>query len=457
MLLAPTILGFFVCVAAVCQSFSDIQTSSLIPLADGVQCFAYVLLQLKIDDQRSIAGISISGEMLLLQGAAYVLRVVLGLGSGHGPLLDNQDTLVINMFAFALVVQLCRTMFTKTQQSKTCWNAASMVCLCIFMAVLIRPDIHDSILLDMIWAVGLYLDSFALVPQFILMKNRAAGGDAAVGQFAAVTAGSKFVSLCFWLLRFGDLAPPDGGLNLAGYAIVLAQSVQVLSACILASKTWIADTEGSANKVDSKPVQRVPRRPVFETSEVIEERRVEKTIRSDSNCQSSELVRYNAAIDRAAKAGDLVTAEDYMARMQQAGIKPSVVSFGTVINACAKAGKTTRARYWLTQMIAAGLEPNVITYNALINGAAKLGELENAEEFLAQMNEGEADLITYNAVLNACAKRGNTSRAEYWFKRLARHSSSLTSSPTRRSFTLTLAARMLPKQKNGFSVCAMMM
>ena len=45
---------------------------------------------------------------------------------------------------------------------------------------------------------------------------------------------------------------------------------------------------------------------------------------------------FNAAINACAKAGDVATAEGFLSKLQEAGLRPNVVSYTAVISACAK-------------------------------------------------------------------------------------------------------------------------
>merc|ERR1719488_375987 len=59
--------------ALIYQSFHDIGLSTLLTLSVGIQCFAYTCLLLKVQQQRSVAGLS--GRAIALQAISYSLRL----------------------------------------------------------------------------------------------------------------------------------------------------------------------------------------------------------------------------------------------------------------------------------------------------------------------------------------------------------------------------------------------
>jgi len=103
---------------------------------------------------------------------------------------------------------------------------------------------------------------------------------------------------------------------------------------------------------------------------------------------------FSAVINACAKAGDVITATQYLAQMQQAGVSADVVVFSSVLDACAKAGNTDRAKQVFQQMRASGIQPNVVSYAAFARPFAHRGDWAKVEQL-------KKDMITDGLSMNA--------------------------------------------------------
>jgi len=103
------------------------------------------------------------------------------------------------------------------------------------------------------------------------------------------------------------------------------------------------------------------------------------------------IITYNIALKRLAKAGSAAGCEGILVGMLNEGIEPNVVSYTTAIGACAKEGlkDPAMAAMWLQRMRSRNVTPNFHTYNTAL-AACLDGKLEGsfvgakiAEEMLA--------------------------------------------------------------------------
>lgn len=121
---------------------------------------------------------------------------------------------------------------------------------------------------------------------------------------------------------------------------------------------------------------------------------------------NGNIITFNIALKRLAKAGNVLGCEGILVGMLDEGIEPNVVSYTTTIGACAKKGNenAAAAAMWLARMRSRGVRPNFHTYNTAL-AACLDGELastalasqiatemlEDAETELACGLKGSAD------------------------------------------------------------------
>merc|ERR1719359_2642219 len=83
-------------------------------------------------------------------------------------------------------------------------------------------------------------------------------------------------------------------------------------------------------------------------------------------------VIFNTVLDACVECRDLNAAEEWMARMKDAGMA-DVVSFNTLIKAHLQNGNFDKARCLMEEMKKEGLQPNRVTFNELINAMVMKG------------------------------------------------------------------------------------
>merc|ERR550514_1408881 len=97
---------------------------------------------------------------------------------------------------------------------------------CAVLAVVVHPDLNEFPLFDILWATSLYIDVVAMAPQ-LWMMSKSGGAEAVTSHYVAAIAASRAVNLIFWYYGYEELAPEDGGANIAGYAIIVAHVLQI--------------------------------------------------------------------------------------------------------------------------------------------------------------------------------------------------------------------------------------
>ena len=91
-----------------------------------------------------------------------------------------------------------------------------------------------------------------------------------------------------------------------------------------------------------------------------------------------------------------------------------VVPVNSVLSACARSGNADRAEEWLRRMEEAGVKRNLTTYNTAINAFGRSRRLENAEQLLQAMpGQGVIpDGLSFKTLVDAGASAGDPVRAE---------------------------------------------
>jgi len=229
-------LGMLAMVSLVYQSFHDLGLSTLLTFSVGVQCFAYACLLLKVCNQKSVAGIS--GRALSLQAISYSLRLSSTTWlKGYIPVDGTGDWLyqMLDVAALLMALKLIHCVY-KThrgtyQEDCDGFNVGLTAIVCFVLAVLIHPDLNARPIFDTLWTTALYIDVVAMVPQLWMMSKIGGEVEALNCHYVGSTALSRCISLCFWFHGFVELAPLDGGFNLAGWVIITAHIVQLLLLC----------------------------------------------------------------------------------------------------------------------------------------------------------------------------------------------------------------------------------
>merc|ERR1719389_1245853 len=214
------------------QNYTDLGLSTLLTLTVGIQCFGYLCLRVKISQQRSVAGIS--GRSLILQALSYILRLSSTTWlKGYIPVDETGDWLyqLLDVFALLMVLQILYCVFKSHrhtyQEECDAFSVQGITISCFILAVIVHPDLNDRPLFDTLWATSLYIDVVAMAPQ-LWMMSKSGGAESVTSHYVFAIALSRAVNLVFWYYGYAELAPEDGGANIAGYAILAAHVLQIL-------------------------------------------------------------------------------------------------------------------------------------------------------------------------------------------------------------------------------------
>ncbi|CAN6464655.1 unnamed protein product [Victoria cruziana] len=121
---------------------------------------------------------------------------------------------------------------------------------------------------------------------------------------------------------------------------------------------------------------------------------------------------WNSMIVGFAIHGHVQESIQFFGRMQQAGFKPSEVSFTGLLHACSHGGLVDEGiTYFDSMRRDYGIEPNMKHYGCMVDLLGRAGHVGGAYEFIKTM-PFEPNYIVWSALLAACKTRGDLELAE---------------------------------------------
>jgi len=135
---------------------------------------------------------------------------------------------VVSLALVLLLLGRIDRMHTKYRSDIDVFPVASLFPTCVFLAFFCYGDLDRSPLWDFCWMLGMWFDTFAMVPQLFLLAREGGQVPALLSHYVAAVFASRLSSFVFWFYGFPEAAPADGGLNICGAAIVCAHGLQLL-------------------------------------------------------------------------------------------------------------------------------------------------------------------------------------------------------------------------------------
>jgi len=208
--------------------------SSTLTLSAGLQCLAFVLLTVKIQNQKATTGLS--GKMLILYAITLCFRLSSTVWlNGYLPVDKTGDWAyqAIEICCLFLIVHLFRCVFVthratyQEQHDSLPVKLEHLVIGCFILAVVVHPHLDRRELFDTLWTTGCYLETLSMLPQ-LWMLSKIGEVEALTSHFVVLSFLSRCCSLAFWYTGFKELGPPNGGFNFPGVGVVGAHVLQLL-------------------------------------------------------------------------------------------------------------------------------------------------------------------------------------------------------------------------------------
>ena len=156
--------------------FSDWDFSLFLTTSSLTSMFAFLMVCLKMETNRSARGVS------LRMFECYLLLIVCRLFSiipfdGYLPYDRSGDWLyqtvkVISLGLVALIVYMCRKRFAASYEAQgDVFKHHYMVIACLVLALIFHPNLNAFMPADVCWTFALYLESVAVLPQLFMFHR----------------------------------------------------------------------------------------------------------------------------------------------------------------------------------------------------------------------------------------------------------------------------------------------
>lgn len=214
--------------------------SFILTLASIISMCSFLMVALYMEKFRSCQGISVKMlEVYLLVQSGRLVAIVPF--DGYLPYDRSGDYFYQMMEAFTfclvgLIVFLCRSRYKHTyDQSVDRFSTAYMILPAILLSLVLHPNLNNFWISDVCWAMALYLEAVAALPQ-LFMFQREAKVYPWTAHFLAAQAMSKACNLGFWLSSYQELHDhhvhaKSTVVNLnayLGYWVLIVQGFQLL-------------------------------------------------------------------------------------------------------------------------------------------------------------------------------------------------------------------------------------
>merc|ERR1719379_1611038 len=152
--------------------------SSILTLSAGLQCLGFVLLAMKVQNQRAAPGLS--GKTLIMYAATLCFRLSSTVHlNGYLPVDQTGDwayqavevcSLILVAYLMHCILVSHRTTHQETQDSFPL-SIQSAVMGCFILAVIVHPNLNRWPLFDILWTTGCYLETLAMLPQLWMLSK----------------------------------------------------------------------------------------------------------------------------------------------------------------------------------------------------------------------------------------------------------------------------------------------
>jgi uncharacterized protein with PQ loop repeat len=223
------------------EGLSDKDFSVVLTFGSLVQCLAFLQLSIKVYHLQSLDGVSTA--TLEIYAVALCARLCSTLYlNGYLPLDSTGDVIyqigdVLSLALVARLLYLARRGATYGAEHvpskdellpELVLETRTAILVALIVAVAVHPNLDHWLPFDVAWATSLYLDTLAMVPQLVLLQVD--GSSEAPGMhFTVLMFLSRSLGALFWFHGFADVAPTAGGVNYAGWGVVVANMLQLAS------------------------------------------------------------------------------------------------------------------------------------------------------------------------------------------------------------------------------------
>jgi len=217
------------------EGLSDKDFSVVLTFGSLVQCLAFLQLSIKVHHLNKLDGISRGTLEIYSVSLCARLCSTLYL-NGYLPLDSTGDIIyqVGDVLSLVLVVRLLYLAHAGVtygaepvpSKDELILETRTAILLALIVAVAVHPNLDHWLPFDVAWATSLYLDALAMVPQLVLLQIDNSP-EAHSMHYMVLMLLSRSLGTLFWFHGFADVAPMSGGVNYAGWGVVVAHVLQL--------------------------------------------------------------------------------------------------------------------------------------------------------------------------------------------------------------------------------------
>jgi hypothetical protein len=241
----PEILVYFafaIIATAVAQAASDMVFSGLITLSAAFLLLGFTMLLVEVSKNFERSAKCISLSSLYLFAAALSCRLYSTTQyNGYLPVDRTGQWVYQCVEASSLVCVLVLIALVRYGQKKYGVSPEEenavffLLIVCFLAAIFVHPYLNNKTVPDVLWAMALYVETVAMLPQLYLLSNQGEVGSLQ-SHFIASTFVSRVIIFRFWLTCYKELKPKASYLNLPGWGVMGSQLFQLV---MVADFMWL--------------------------------------------------------------------------------------------------------------------------------------------------------------------------------------------------------------------------
>lgn len=194
---------FAVAWLAVWELVSAKDFSAIVTLSSLVQCFAFVILSVKVHVTKCVAGLSSRTLQMFVLFYAFRLTST-WLNGGYNPVDPTGDYVyqAIDTASLGLVLYLLyglhKTHVLSYQEEHDTLPLLPLVVPCCVLAFFVHGSFSGCQFFDIVWATSTNLETFTMLPQLWMMGKMGGTVDGMTSHFVAATLLSTVLTFTWW-------------------------------------------------------------------------------------------------------------------------------------------------------------------------------------------------------------------------------------------------------------------
>jgi len=213
--------------------FDNVGLSTFLTLPLYILALALVILHIFVQNQQSVAGVSL--RMLELQGLSSALRLCCTSWlNGYIP-VDSTGDGIYQLLDVIIILLVLKIMHDARYRYPSTYSAAHDtfphvmgIAFCFVLSSLTHPNLNRRVLFDILWSTSLNLDSISVLPQIWMMSRNRSSVSAYTSHYVFAVVLSRLTSLFFWYHGYVELR--SNNFSYAGEVVMFAHIFSFIAA-----------------------------------------------------------------------------------------------------------------------------------------------------------------------------------------------------------------------------------